>query len=129
MKKLVAIFFLITYGFTTVGATIHLHFCMDKFVGASLWHSSNNKCGKCGMTEKNKNGCCKDEHKQIKLKTDHQKTTVESVFLFAAFPAILTPFDTNLFAETTVTKGLPKSKTPPPKQDIPIYILNCVYRI
>lgn len=129
MKKIVAIFFLITYGFTTIGATIHLHYCMNKFVGAGLWHSNNNKCGKCGMIEKDKKGCCKDEHKQIKLKSDHKKETVETGFLFTVSLATLTPYTTYLFADDSITEKLPNSNAPPPKQSIPIYILNCTYRI
>jgi hypothetical protein len=43
---------------------------MQKFVGWSFMHQKTNKCGKCGMKEK-KRGCCKDEHKQIKVKIDH----------------------------------------------------------
>jgi hypothetical protein len=52
---------------------------MNQFVGASIWHSDNEKCGKCGMKEDaNKKGCCKDEVKVIKLKTDHQKASVSN---------------------------------------------------
>lgn len=129
MKKIVAIFFLITYGFTNVGATVHLHYCMDKFVGANLWHSEDNKCGKCGMTEKSKKGCCKDEHKQIKIEKAQQKTTSDYNFSSVLSPAILTAFIYNSFAEITITESLPKANASPPKQGVSIYILNCAYRI
>ena len=63
---------MLIYGSATMGATVHLHYCMDELVGWSLWHSENEECGRCGMKE-DKTGCCKDEHKHFKLKADHQK--------------------------------------------------------
>ena len=70
MKKIVAILLLIIYRSTAVGATIHLHCYMNEFVGRNLWHGDKeNECGKCGMKEK-KGGCCKDQHKQLKLSAD-----------------------------------------------------------
>ena len=63
MKKALVILILITYSFATVGTTMHLHYCMNEYVGASLWDGDDtSECGKCGMKEK-KGGCCKDEHK------------------------------------------------------------------
>ena len=129
MKKAIAIFFLIIYGFTSVGATVHSHYCMNKFVGASLWHNSNSKCGKCGMTEKNSKGCCKDEHKQIKLKADHQKAVNDCYFFLDISPEILTYHTQPNFVESTISKTLPNANAPPPKQGIPIYILYCTYLI
>lgn len=67
MKKIAVILLLLVYSTTTFGATVHLHYCMDKLVGWSLWQSKDEACGKCGMKEK-KGGCCKDEHKHFQLK-------------------------------------------------------------
>ena len=67
------------YGVTTIGATVHLHFCMDKFVGWDFSHNAGLKCKKCGMNETStKKSCCKDELKQLKIDTTHQKSTVET---------------------------------------------------
>jgi hypothetical protein len=64
------------YGVTTVGATVRVHFCMDKFIGWDLFQTENKSCSKCGMKESaTKKGCCKDEIKQLKINTDHQKSS------------------------------------------------------
>lgn len=102
---------------------------MDKFVGANLWHSKDDKCGKCGMTEKNKKGCCKDEHKQIKIDKAQQKTTSDYNFSFILSPAIHSAFTYYSFEETTITESLPQANAPPPKQGVSINILHCTYRI
>ena len=39
------------YGTTTVGATVHLHFCMNKFISLNFTETENKTCGKCGMNE------------------------------------------------------------------------------
>ena len=129
MKKIVAIFFLLTYGFTSIGATVHLHYCMNKFVGASLWQSNNNKCGKCGMTEKNNKGCCKDEHKQIKLKTEHQKSAITQYFQFIGTPALITPVAEFNFKGTAGSLTFPVSNAPPKIPRERLYILLCVFLI
>jgi hypothetical protein len=92
VKKAFIILLLFSYSVATMGATVHLHFCMNEYVGASLWHSTNSQCGKCGMKEDaKKKGCCKDEHKQYKLKTDHQKGNSTDVIQFVTNPFLLAP--------------------------------------
>ena len=53
------------------GATVHIHYCMGKVMGAGFGHKDEEKCGKCGMKKSISNGCCKDEHKTVKA-SDHQ---------------------------------------------------------
>ena len=75
MKKLLATILAVVYLSASVGASLHLHYCMDKLVDWKLWSNGNKEdaCSSCGMakTEAN-NGCCKDEHKVMKLKDDHR---------------------------------------------------------
>lgn len=112
-----------------MGATIHMHFCMDKFVGWSLWHSDKDKkCGKCGMTEK-KGGCCKDEHKQVKLKTEHQKSAITQYFQLLDAPALVTPIADFSFKTTSVSLKFPVSNAPPKIPRERLYILHCVFLI
>ena len=118
---------LLTYGFATMGATIHMHYCMNEFVGWSLWHGEKDKkCGKCGMKEK-KGGCCKDEHKQIKLKTDHQKSAVAQYFQLVESPALVTPIADFSFIATSVSLNFPVSNAPPKIPRERLYILHCVF--
>jgi hypothetical protein len=130
VKKVAAILFLLTYGFTTIGTTVHIHYCMNKFAGASLWHSNNSKCGKCGMKEdEKKKGCCKDEHKQVKLKAEHQKAAMAQYIQLLDVPALPAPF-TELSSKRKAL-SLTYSISNAPKK-IPIerlYILDCVFLI
>lgn len=70
MKKAIVILLLVLYSASTIGATINMHYCMNKFASISLSTDKKDKCPKCGMRN---TGCCKDEKKQIKLSLDQQK--------------------------------------------------------
>ena len=78
MKKLIVILLLFFYSAATIGATVNMHYCMNKFAGYSLSTIKKDKCSKCGMNNSKKNSCCKDEKKQIKLSDDQQKTTLKN---------------------------------------------------
>lgn len=75
MKKIAVILLLVLYSASTIGATINMHYCMNKFAGYSFKEIKKEKCPKCGMKN---TGCCKDEKKQIKLSADQQKTDFKS---------------------------------------------------
>ena len=112
-----------------MGATIHMHFCMNEFVGSSLWHGEKDKkCSKCGMKEK-KGGCCKDEHKQVKLKTEHQKSATAQYIQFLDVPALLSPFADLSFKGTSISLDFPVSNAPPKIPRERLRILNCVFLI
>ena len=129
MKKIAIILVLLVYTATTMGATIHLHYCMDKFVGWSLWHTDkDNKCGRCGMTEK-KDGCCKDEHKQIKIETDHHKSTATHYLQLSPTPGIVTPFVDFAFKAVGLAHYILTSNAPPHIPKERLYILNCVFLV
>jgi hypothetical protein len=131
MKKIVAIFFLLIYSLTTVGATIHTHYCMGEFVGSSLYHSNAEKCNSCGMKASKSKGCCKDEHKYVSLKREHNQTKASAeilnFFTEAAVPVFITyNFVTVNYPTITANTTL----HPPPlihKQRL--HLINCVFRI
>lgn len=123
------IVFLIIYGFTSIGATVHLHYCMKEFVGASLWHSDNNKCGKCGMQTKKAAGCCEDEHKQIKIDSEHQKVFPQSLFSPLFTPSLRSFFSDHPFVKYVGSKNLLFINGSPPKLAIAAFILHCNFRI
>lgn len=130
MKKMVAIFFLTIYSFTTVGATVHMHYCMNKLVGASLYHGKESKCEKCGMHKSATKGCCKDEHKFIKLEREHHKAQPATGLSFFSTPVVLPSFFTyNQAIVSSITETYPASNAPPNAQGQKLYILNCIFRI
>jgi hypothetical protein len=129
VKKTAVILLLFIYGSATMGATIHLHYCMNSFVGWSLWHSNKgNECGKCGMKEKT-GRCCKDEHKQVKLTTEHQKSPVVQSLQLLEAPVFVTPVSEFTFKTTTEIQTLPVSHAPPKISKQRLYILHCIFLI
>ena len=132
MKKIVAISLLIIYGYTSVGATIHMHYCMNEFVGWNLRHSSTeNKCGRCGMKEM-KGGCCKDEHKQIKLSLDQNNNQIKSLLAEQIFaPALIIDIYIGSFLlHASVINTITNNNAPPNTwQSLPLYLSNCVFLI
>lgn len=130
VKKVVAIFFLFIYSFTTVGATIHSHYCMSKYMGSSLYHPKNNKCEKCGMAKAKSKGCCKDEHKYISLKREHNQTTA-SVEVPGFFSETLLP-SCVIYDVASVFCNIKTVATThsPPLLNLPsLNILYCIFRI
>jgi len=98
VKKAIVILLLVLYSASTIGATINMHYCMNKFAGYSFKEVKKDKCPKCGMKN---TGCCKDQKKQIKLSLDQQKAQFNQIssyqpialthsFLISANPLITT---------------------------------------
>lgn len=112
-----------------MGATIHMHYCMNELVGWSLGHEGeNSKCVKCGMTEK-KTGCCKDELKQVKLKTEHQKSAAAQYIALPDVQALITPVADFSFIGAVVATNFPVSHAPPNILKESLYLLHCVFLI
>ena len=133
MKKLIIAIVAFLYLGTSAGATVHMHYCMDKLVEWGLWHSEKkeDKCSNCGMekAEAKDNGCCKDEHKQVKLENDHKAAAGYQVIqlLSVTIPADffeLAHIDLSSVAEENFV-----SHAPPRSSGIAAYIRNCVFLI
>ena len=130
MKKTAVILLLLIYGSATIGATVHLHYCMNEFVGWNLFHGKDDTCGKCGMSEKDKEGCCKDEHKHFKVKADHQKSNIAQLISFVATPALVAPvIDFDIHSYSTITETYPTSHAPPDISRKRLHILYGVFLI
>jgi hypothetical protein len=103
---------------------------MNKFVGWSLLHRKDAKCGICGMEEKDKGDCCKDEHKHFKLNTDHQKSNVTQLITFNGTPILFLPVvDFDIHSYSTITETYPTSHAPPDIGKERLYVLYCIFLI
>ncbi len=131
MNKIVAIFFLVVYGFTSIGATLHTHYCMGTYVGTTLLENKDSKCGKCGMKEAaKKKGCCKDEHKEFKLKTDQQKASIASFIATIFAPVALPQYQDYKIGKLQVTKLCYSNYHPPPNiHNQNLQVLYCIFLI
>ena len=126
MKKIFAFILATVYLSSTVGATVHLHYCMDKLVNWSL-NDEGNKCKNCGMEKDG--GCCKDENKFVKNSLDQRAA--------GAIQLLQSPIINNYFSFINVDENYsfylvneyPSSHAPPIKTGIDILVHNCIFRI
>jgi len=127
MKKILVSILAVFYLTSTVGATVHLHYCMDKLVNWSL-NDEGNKCQKCGM-EKDGN-CCKDENKFVKNNIDQK--VAESSFQLIQMTAVASPaafIHTTEYYVTSITQENSFDHAPPRSNSVGIYLLNSVFRL
>ncbi len=132
MKKIFLFILAFTYFAFTSGATLHLHYCMGKMVEWSVSDNEEENCPICGsdkgkMVEK---GCCKDEHKQLKITNDHSITETAFQGLYLMAVALPDSFiDIPAITFSSITEENPTSNAPPYSTGTPIYKRNCVFRI
>ena len=127
MKKILVSIFAVFYLVSSVGATVHLHYCMDKFINWSLLKGGE-KCNKCGMEKDG--SCCKDENKFVKNNID-QKVAEPAVQLIQ-MAAVAAPnafiYSSEHYFSSSIQE-YPISNAPPRSNGVGIYILNSVFRI
>ena len=127
MRRVLVSILAVLYLAMTGGVTFCAHYCMGEAHGTelSLFSNEEHACGSCGMTKKSEgNGCCKDEHKTLKLEQKHVPGTDVAAPLFAGFVAlplahhgweISRPFSTQAGHYTAACNGppLPRSSATP----------------
>lgn len=129
MKKALIILLAIFYSFSSIGATFYIHTCMGKVGGSSIYKSVDNKCPVCGMKKSKKSSCCKDQKKQIKIKSLHQSATKisvnEKVDYGFYLPSLVNKI---LLINNKLFKQIFFFKDPPKRKSLKINILNCIFR-
>lgn len=131
MKKFIVLILAVLYLGTSTGATVHMHYCMDRLVDWALWPKKGDNCSKCGMSKTEKElakGCCKDEQKQVKLKTDHKAAEGFQMFQMSSVAILPLHFELSIINLPSVTEENPLSHAPP-RTPVPIFILNRNFRI
>jgi hypothetical protein len=138
MKKVLLSILAIVYLSTSLGATIHLHYCMGRLVSWGLTEHSGKSCGFCGMQKMPASGecslgaktCCHEESMQIRNDKD-QKSAQELFQVMKAAPAVAdlpqpARMDAAIFSPV---KAQPASNGPPLMALVPVYLRNCNFRI
>ncbi len=97
MKRFLVTILSILYLASAMGATVEIHYCMGKGMGANFVHKEDDKCRKCGMNKSKSKGCCKDEHKTFKT-SDHQQTKVTFDFSLVPVSALPVNYSEQYFA-------------------------------
>jgi hypothetical protein len=130
MKKFISIIFFLAYFVSSTGATIQLHYCMNKLVSFSLSGKEKSECGKCGMEKKGHKGCCHDENKFLKIEKDH----AVSVLSFDFAKRLSSHFKPIGFSQAPIYILKPSvtqtsNHAPPGTLNVPLYLSNSVFRI
>jgi hypothetical protein len=134
VKKVLTTILTVIYLSTSMGATVHLHYCMGKLFSWSLIDKDSKNCGQCGMPKSGisghcmafKDGCCKDKHAHVQL--DKDQKAAESVYVFsaltfAALPMTAATLPCNYVA--SYIAGYPTTNAPPNPDKVPLFIRNC----
>ncbi|MHA4807891.1 HYC_CC_PP family protein [Flavitalea flava] len=137
MKKFITAILAILYLGTSIGAPLHLHYCMGKLVSWGLIDHEAKNCGNCGMLRKmnakqcaTKMNCCKDDHKLIKSDKD-QKVSSSAYELLKIHPDALV-LNYGSLADTAVNSFStehPNANAPPQRGKVPLFLLNRNFRI
>ena len=131
MKRFIVAIVALVYLGTSNGVMLHMHYCMGNLAGWGLVDKASKICSGCGMEKslaKDK-GCCEDKYKFIKSIND-QKVTGLAFEFTQQMPAMLPVSFIKLSAIDLAS--FPKdqlSHAPPLNHGIPVYLLNCNYRI
>ena len=121
---------MLIYGSATIGGTVHFHYCMNKFVEWSLMDNSNDTCGKCGMDDTEKSGCCKDEHKHFKLSVDHQKTATQNATINSFSQAIIAnEIETTTYHSDKFLHTFNHNHAPPDIGNTALHVFHCLFLI
>ena len=130
MKKFFVTIFAILYLAVSCGATVNMHYCMNRLMSWDLSPTSKSKCGSCGMEKAGHKGCCHDEHKQIKIEKDQKAS--ESSFqknITSTDAALTSLFSLAVVYPNSTVLDNPSTHAPPLSGAVPIFVLNCNFRI
>ena len=129
MKKLLALFILLTYLVFSCGVVINFHYCMDRLASTQLFFTEDKYCDNCGMHTDDSNGCCRDEIQVVKIKEDQQKATVVVDLIAPLAQIAVTPSLIELpFQNPDITRHQ-SDHSPPLISEQDSYLQNRVFRI
>ncbi len=138
MKKVLTTILAFVYLSTSMGATIHLHYCMGKLASWGLIDHESKNCMKCGMVKQTpasqhlttSMGCCRDEHKQIKSNQDQKSSPAEFFKYTNLYPVLV--LQEPAAGNSPVFSGAmayPNAHAPPLLDKLPRFILFRNFRI
>ena len=127
MKKIAAILLILIYSMSTFGVSLKEFYCCGKLKSVSVVIADIQK-NKCDNTSKEE-GCCKTKYQYFKVKDNHLTTTYVTTALkhYTDLYSSLPIHKPALFNKT-VTK-IPSPSDAPPLRAVPVYLINCVFRI
>ncbi|MES1224754.1 MAG: hypothetical protein ABUT20_55195 [Bacteroidota bacterium] len=128
MKKIALIVMVCIYALSSFGVGIRQFYCCGKLESTTISFEQEAKV-KCGMGDEN-SGCCKTEFKSLKVKDNHVAADGigSPVKHFTDFHISTPNIEVMTLAKKPMAIANP-SHAPPLHDGIPVYILNCNFRI
>jgi hypothetical protein len=131
MKKVVLAILTLLYITSSVGITLHSHYCMDMPPAKKMDNAGKNhdNCSSVKI-EKRESSCCKFHNKLIKISDDQQLP--EQAFTCIHHGEVIVPLYYSAQVSVpamSLTNHGPLCYAPPADVGIPIYLLNRVFRI
>lgn len=137
MKRVVASILAVLYLSTSMGATVHLHYCMGRLVGWGLVDHESRDCVSCGMAKDapmsgcsvGMKNCCHDEHKHIQ--NDRAQKPVQTWIEWNLAPALLPLPVSGSIVPMAIAPAIdrPVANGPPLVGLVAIFLRNCNFRI
>lgn len=103
VKRPIAFILALFYLTSSIGGTLHQHYCMGELVGASFLTTNGDECSKCGMNKhllaenakqaESDSGCCKDV--SIVIRTGDYHTFSPATYGINSFTSLLPAITTN----------------------------------
>ena len=128
MKKVYIGILAIIYMAVSSGIAVQLHYCMGDKTGMEFYGTSNGKCGKCGMTEKD-TGCCHDEFKFYKISDSHKTVSNDIDLTASSVPVINKFYAYNWQIADNTAATFVNNHSPPDYTKPEVCIMNSVFRI
>ena len=138
MKKVFAGFLAFLYLSTSLGATIHLHYCMGKLISWGITNHESKRCDNCGMLKSTgqagnlmaTNGCCSDRHEELKNGQDQNLPLGKWEWSkYSLLSAGINGQCSSEYPASKVCIGLPTTHAPPVPDGKPVFLRNCNFRI
>jgi CDGSH-type Zn-finger protein len=126
MKRFTVTILALLYFTISTGMVVNIHYCMGKVSSVNVDVLAKNLCA-CG--KKQTKGCCKTEHKFIKLEDNHKASFADVVL---NVPAQDIEHSYNLINAPLIgltDKAAFNNHSPPILYQQDIYLQNCVFRI
>lgn len=128
MKRIYTGILAILYLVISSGIAMEIHYCMGKKAGMEFFGSSTDKCGKCGMTDK-ESGCCHDEFKFCKINDSHYSAS-NNILITSGYSIIAHDYSRFQWQLPVADELVAVTDHSPPDHTGPsACVLNCVFRL
>jgi len=127
MKRTALLLLTAIYLVSCLGMSVDRSYCCGKLASVKLSYGATDNNKKAAAK---KNNCCRNEKQGFKVKDNHISITPFSLShpTVAFIPSLIIADNKNIDG-LYHTKTIYKANAPPGRPFIPVYTLNCTYRI